>query len=170
MGGEMAPKKKPPAAEEQPTPMVPGGDTESWEASKGNHLAIANKCLADPIMLAMLSESLKAKVVAADYKWDKLPEEVVCSMDIYGIIGTYLGSHYVSTVGANKRKILGAKTALAVFGGIIQQSELKWSSRCSAEHKVCCPPAPTPAPRSVLALARSRHPAWPLSPHMLSTR
>ena len=45
-------------------------------------------------MLAMLADSLKAKVVAADYKWDKLPEEVVCSMDIYGIIGTYLGSHY----------------------------------------------------------------------------
>ena len=155
----MAPKSNGPArAAKAAGPMAPmqaGGDSESWAGAKENQRTIFKQFLthsATPSELRL--------------KWgdslEGLPEEDACSPDIYAYFATFIESVYLIPAGRkNAGKHLEVKSAVAVWSGIINQTQAIWSHKCSPEHKVRPAPAhsnQTPLRAHAILRPPARHP------------
>ena len=79
------PKKA--AADAAGGPMKPGGDSDSWEAQKGNQKNIGTQFLKE----GLTDAALKAE---AGEEWGKMPEAVACKPEIYEHLATYLCDGY----------------------------------------------------------------------------
>ena len=123
----MAPKKKPAAAAS--APMEPGGESESWAQAQANQMRIADLCLED-----LSDAELKARTGSV---WNNTPEDVVCTELMFGYLATFVSSKY--TIEANRRnagKMLGIKTALGIFSGVLNQTQRRFSASSVGETQV----------------------------------
>ena len=112
--------------------MTAEGASQAWLNQQANQLAIFDSFLAE-----LKVSELKAR---AGDSFAKLPEEVVCTKEIWGHFATYLAETYIIPKGRkNAGEKLHANTALAVWGGLIQQSERRFASQGFKEQasKVC---------------------------------
>ena len=144
--GHLAPKAK---------AMQPGGDTDEWQQAQRNQCAIGDKFL---LWLKTANDELSAR---AGLVWNEMPEDIACSQPLYGYLATYLSSHYIiekSRINAGQK--LMARSALAVWGGLIALTQRKFSSSSTASTAVpacpiLCPSRPPTCPDSARRILRS---------------
>ena len=109
--------------------MEPGGDSESWAQAQTNQMRIADLCLED-----LPDAELKARTGPT---WASAPEEEVATELLFGYLATFVSSKYTIEPGrCNAGKMLGIKTALAVFSGVLNQSAQRFSSSSRPETQV----------------------------------
>lgn len=102
--------------------MKPGGDSESWEAQKGNQKNIGTQFLKE----GLTDAALKAE---AGEEWGKMPEAVACKPEIYEHLATYLCEGY--RIAANRKNggnLLDLKTAHGTWSGLINQNHTRFSA------------------------------------------
>ena len=103
--------------------MTPGGDGASSLSSHANQRRIFGLFL---VAATITDHALKAK---AGTTFDGMPEEVACSQDIYAFFYTYLTYVYIIGSGAiNAGQHLDHTSAKALWSGIINQAQVKWSA------------------------------------------
>ena len=116
--------------------MAAGGESESWMAAKENQLAIFAKFLACP----QLAEELRTRWGVS---LEDLDEETACSPEVYAHFSTFLCDHYTIEKGRrNAGQHLNAKSAVAVWSGVLNQAHTMWYTKASAENKVPARPSP----------------------------
>ena len=102
--------------------MVPGGDGVHSLSSHANQVRIFELFLAAS---TITDAALKAK---AGTTFEDMPEEVACSQLIYAFFCTYLTYVYIIASGnINAGKHLDHTSAKAVWSGIINLAQAKWS-------------------------------------------
>ena len=167
------PKGKTPAKKARgasPEALEPGGDSESWLSQQANQIKIFEQCIEQ-----LQDAELKARCGSG--KWDNIPPSVLCSKEIHQAHAAFLAHKYTIPKGRkNEGKKLGKKTALGVFGGIINQAYRRCISDISEpsrEAKVCGGSARSRggahrAPRSTRARRESR--AFPVRSAAMTRR
>jgi hypothetical protein len=147
--GASPPKKKAAApASDAMQPMTSEGSSSDWVKAKANMRRIGNLFLEH---LQMSNATLSAEWGS---EWDELTEEVVTTIDFWGLLATYLVSVYVIAKGStNAGEHLDEKSALSTWRGLFNQMRQTFAASTIRETRVRCAPDRPAVP---LLVARHR--------------
>eukprot|EP00966_Prymnesium_polylepis_P270664 6253067-Prymnesium_polylepis.2 len=142
--------------------MTSEGASATWTKELANHVNVGNA------FLTYLGKHDAELGFHYGTKWDDVPEEQMCTQELFGYLATYLAeTHRIEVGNRNAGRLFDKGTADTVWGGLIQNAKKRFGKSKNDATKMGAAPLPLLCTlhrcRSLFAVCNaSRAPSAPL--------